>query len=47
MDTQCTQRGTPMVKIQSTALLAMQEVSEQYLTELFGKVQIATSTVKE
>ena len=37
----CEERGVPMMKIQSAALLALQTASEDYLTNLFSKSQLA------
>ena len=41
MQVECIRRGIPMKKIQSPALLAIQCVTEQYVTELFSKSQRA------
>ena len=37
----CRECGLPSLRIQSTALLALQEASEQYITEMFAKSQLA------
>ena len=41
MQNECLIRGIECKRVQSTALLALQEATEQYVTELFCKAQIA------
>ena len=41
MQTECHRRGIECKRVQSTALLAMQEATEQYITELFCNSQMA------
>jgi histone H3/H4 len=38
----CEERGVPMMKIQSAALLTLQTASEDYLTNLFSKSQLTS-----
>ena len=41
MQNECAERGIDMKRIQSPALLALQEAGEQYITDLFCKSQLA------
>ena len=41
MQSECQRRGIDCKRIQSTALLALQEAAEQYITQMFSKSQIA------
>jgi len=41
MQNECSKRGIDMKRIQSPALLALQEAGEQYITDLFCKSQLA------
>ena len=41
MSYECLNRGIDCKRIQSTALLALQEAGEQYVTDLFSKSQLA------
>ena len=41
MQRECNRRGVPCMKIQSTALLALQTAVEDHLVEMFSKSQVA------